>query len=205
MKIIGINKIDNKLAITLDQNFGIYADNVYLFLDNVDNFLKRSSDKPTDHTYSKIIIQENEVLVELSEDQRTFFIPLSEIEQIIDPSAFIANLHISPSEVYAAFYYDEEELYYKQIELLCGFCSTCLDDQQQDRIMLFNLKYRLLEYAVYNNMIDDAVNHYKDIARMLGITTSSSVICGGGKKCVSCQKAKCNSCCGCKNGCCSLC
>jgi len=79
-------------------------------------------------------------------------------------SAFIATIDNS-----SQFFFNQADIYYKEVELLCKNCSTCLDDQQIDRMILFLLKQDLLSYAINNNLIDDAVQYYTDIARMLNI------------------------------------
>lgn len=90
------------------------------------------------------------------------------------------------------FYYDKEGLYYRQIDLLTNHCSTCLDDAQIKTIEMLLMKLSLLEYATANNLIEDQIQWYTDIARLLCINLDSNKI------------ADTNTCSKCKNGCCSL-
>lgn len=197
MKIIGIKNIDDTLVISLDTKLpDTVSEDLYLYIDTLDNYTKRNSDNSEEHSCSILLISAEEGdMFNISEDR--YHITLD----ATSPFASAFTVSIEDSTV---FYYDREELYYKQIDLLCTSCSTCLDDQQKDRIMLFILKYNLLQYAIEHDIMNDAVQYYKDIARMLGICINNSIFNDGHFDCNRCKKVV-NSCCNCKNGCCSLC
>lgn len=201
MEIIGINVIDSSLAVTVDTRIPeTVSENLYLYIDTLDNYTKRSSDNTEDHSYSIVVVDKDkgdQVLIDT--DRYVLLVNINDL-----PSAFITTIENS-----TVFYYDDEELYYKEIDLLCNHCSTCLDDQQKDRITLFVLKYDILRYAVEHNLINDAIQYYSDIARMLGINVQYTAFNDAhhtcGKCCKDQNKTICTSCCGCKNGVCSLC
>lgn len=193
MEINGVLIVDDTLVITLDTKLpDTVSEDLYLYIDTLDNYAKRNSTEPSDHSYDiKVMNAEEGDLVEISEDRYYITLELNKFEPRIVESAFTVTF-----DGYCVFYYDTEELYYKQIDLLCNNCSTCLDDQQKDRIMLFILKYNLLQYAIEHNIMDDAVQYYRDLARMLNICITNNVYNDG--------HYDCNRCC-CKNGSCSLC
>lgn len=197
MKIIGINIENGIPLINLDTKLPeTVQEDLYLYIDTLDNYSNRNSAIPSDHSYSVLLMNEEGDQVELTEGRSIIYLDIDSFDPKMVLNTFTVTIEDS-----VAFYYDTEELYYKQIDLLCNHCSTCLDDQQKDRIMLFMLKYNLLQYAVEHDIIDDQVQYYKDIARMLNINTNHSVFNDGHYDCSKC----CKSCCNCKNGVCSLC
>lgn len=124
---------------------------------------------------------------------------------LIDSKTLSPELDTSAFTVYIngvlGFYFDEEELYYREIDLLTTYCSTCLDKEQKERMVLYTLKQQLLQYAVANELVEDQIQFYRDLARMLGIDyryNAQSIECSG--KCVGVKK--CYNCC---NGFCSIC
>nr|DAW32135.1 MAG TPA: hypothetical protein [Caudoviricetes sp.] len=62
--------------------------------------------------------------VELTEGRSIIYLDIDSFDPKMVLNAFTVTIEDS-----VAFYYDTEELYYKQIDLLCNHCSTCLDDQ----------------------------------------------------------------------------
>ena len=90
------------------------------------------------------------------------------------------------------FYYDKEVLYYRQIDLLTTNCSTCLDNAQMQTIEMLLMKLSLLDYATASKLIEDQIQWYTDIARLLCINLDSNKIVDT------------NTCSKCKNVCCSL-
>lgn len=181
MKITDINILDNTINITVDNTESAEITKVYV--DSIYNYDNIFSSKDEDHTFTidQFSTLDNKIQIDLSSNED------------IDTSTFIVTINGESS-----FYFDKQELYYKQIELLTEHCSTCLDKEQKEKLLLFMLKDELLQYAISNNILEDQVSIYKDIARLLKIDVISnkqSVI----KKC---NTSKCKTCC---NGMCSLC
>lgn len=177
MKIISIKIENNKVIITLDSTSS--AKKVYV--DTLDNDKNKYSLEDDAHSYVVTSIQNTGT--EISFD----------IIPELDLSAFTVTI-----DGILGFYYDDKELYYKQIDLLTNYCSTCLDKEQKENMVMFDLRYGLLEYALKNNLIEDAIQHYKDISRMLNIDTTKNTngMCSG--KCKYGSSV-------CKDGVCSLC
>lgn len=201
MKITDINIVEDKLVITLEfpSNGGntdeeevpfgraivsettdinsidkIYIDSIY----NYDNIFSTDNG---DHNFTITeFTKPNNTTIEITLDNE------------FDVSAFIVTIN-----GVSAFYFDKQELYYKSVELLVNHCSTCLDKEQKERIMLLVLKKQLLEYAVNNSLLEDQVNYYKDIARMLKIDVISNK-----QNIINHKLSKCRTCC---NRVCSLC
>ena len=171
--ITNVTIVDNQLTITSDTTLSkVYIDH----LGNLDNLYSTTDD---DHTYV------------LQASSTSLTVDLTTLEPELDRSAFVVS---DGSNRY--FYYDEVELYQKEICLLTEFCSTCLDKEQKEREVLFMMKHELLKYAVANNLFEDQIAIYQDIARMLGIDLKYNAV------------LPCNCRCGkkqCINGCCSIC
>lgn len=189
MEILNITIESDTMYITVDDASYFNSDTgTDIYIDTLDNVENRYSLEADDHTYSSIVY-------EYTEDG-TVVIDLTTQLQDLDRSAFTV-LVVRGDEVVLGFYYDDKELYYKQVELLTNPCSTCLSKHGRERIMLFLLKKELFDYALDNNM-EERIFYYIDIARMLDIDfkynskfADNSVMIN--KKC---------KCCG---NCCSLC
>lgn len=90
---------------------------------------------------------------------------------------------------------DEKALYLGKVNLLTMFCDTCLDKHQKEKIVLCDFKSQLLEYALANNLIDDAIDLCYGISKLLGLKKSYS----------NCRASRISNCSICKNGYCQLC
>lgn len=177
MKITNISLVDNTLTISLDSSASI--SNVYI--DTLDNDKNKYSTNKEDHTWAPGINQQGNNII----------IDTTTLKPELDSSAFTILV-----DNVLGFYYDEKELYNKEICLLTEFCSTCLDKAQKEREVLFVIKHELLQYAKENDLLEDQINLYKDIARMLNIDIKYNAqnICN-----CRCSNSKCI------NGCCKLC
>lgn len=179
MNITSITLIDNILSITLDQSANSVTT---VYIDSLDNDENKYSTEADKHTWA---------ITDFNKQEQTITIDTTDLNPKLDTSAFTILIDNT-----LGFYYDEKELYNKEICLLTEFCSTCLDKAQKEREILFVIKYELLKYAIDNNLIEDQISVYKDITRMLNIDVKLNAqnICNcryAGKKCC--------------NGCCSIC
>lgn len=182
---------------TITINVDSRQDGVKIYIDNLYNYDNKYSVKDEDHN----------VIVTDYSGSTAYIIELKDLDKEIDLSAFtvsiLANSGLDDNNTIAAvgFYYDDKELYYKQVDLLLNPCSTCLNRENKERIALFMLKKDLFDYALaHTNMMDEQVQYYQDLARMLNIDllyntkrTKNAEIC------FSC----CNCCC--NNNCCKIC
>lgn len=151
MKINNIQVVDNVINITLDENASVSK----LYVDCLYNKCNKYStnDEEHDYVFDEPQVQDNVIKLELDK-----FCPK------LDTSAFTVLIDNT-----LGFYYDKKELYYRQIELLTNNCNMCLDKENKDRIALFILKKSLMDYALENDLLDDAIDFYIDLARMLSI------------------------------------
>lgn len=177
MEIQKLSIADGILTIELDAGTGV--DTVYI--DSLDNYDNRYSANADDHTWS----------VSVTAYDNPITIDLTALEPEVDLSAFTVLV-----DGVLGFYYDEKELYNKEICLLTEFCSTCLDKAQKEREVLFIIKHELLKYAIENNLIEDQIAIYKDIARMLNIDVKLNALNIRNCRCIG------KKCC---NGCCPIC
>lgn len=179
MKITDINIVNNNIVVSVDNTENISI----IYIDSIYNYDKIFSINNDDHTYTitQFNIADNTIQIDLQSNKD------------IDTSAFIVTIN-----GISKFYFDKKELYYKSIDLLTEYCSTCLDKEQKEKLLLFMLKDELLQYAISNDILEDQVNIYRDIARLLKI----DVISNKQNIIKKCNHSKCKTCC---NGMCSLC
>lgn len=74
-------------------------------------------------------------------------------------------------------YYNPSIVYMAEIRKLHTHCSTCLDDQTMQNIMLVVFKRQLLEYALASDYYRDALQLYVDICRLLEISICVASTC----------------------------
>lgn len=194
MKITGITIVKDNIVVELDTKIPDSVDSdLYLYIDTLNNYSNRSSVNPDKHSYKLLVLgTDYRSDVKIDEQRLSIVIDSTKLEDFC-MSAFIATIDNS-----SQFYFNQADIYYKEVELLCKNCSTCLDDQQMDRMVLFILKQDLLSYAINNNLIDDAVQYYTDLARILNICLDTNTIYYNNHDCFACNKT-------CRNGVCSLC
>lgn len=169
---------DGIISITVDSGI---VDKLYI--DTLDNVKNMYSDNDDDHSYT---------VTDFERSSNTITVDSTALSPELDTSAFIITVG-----ALQGFYYDDKELYNKEIEVLTEYCSTCLDKHQKERMVLFMVKYNLLQYAIANDLVEDQINYYIDLARMLGIDFKYKAQCMCSGKCKRCVK--------CCNGCCSIC
>ena len=110
MKIIYSVLKDNTLTITIDANTSISK----VYLDSILNQSNMYSDEDTKHTHTitDIAIEDNEIIVDVSEYEETSFI-VSVLTTSEDRDEILAI--------------NQQELYLAKVNLLNTYCSTCLD------------------------------------------------------------------------------
>lgn len=145
-----INKIyiqEGKLYINLDSSNNVTK----IYLDKITNKDNVLSDNNEDHC---------EVITENLGNKSEFTLDLQDIEQ-----AYIVTIIGDTKEI--GFALDEESLYKDKVSLLTSFCNTCLDKLSKERIIMCEFRNNLLDYAIQNNLINDAISHYCDLHRLL--------------------------------------
>lgn len=194
MKITGITIVKHNIVVELDTKIPDSVDsNLYLYIDTLNNYSNRSSVNPDKHSYRLLVLGTDYSSDVKIDEQRLSIVAINALIHIF--SNLLESITIDNS---SQFFFNQADIYYKEVELLCKNCSTCLDDQQIDRMILFLLKQDLLSYAINNNLIDDAVQYYTDIARMLNICLDTKTTFYNNHDCFVCNKT-------CRNGVCSLC
>lgn len=86
--------------------------------------------------------------------------------------------------------YDPNTLYEAEIKMLHGYCNTCLDDKQMQKVMILVFKRQLLEQAIATSHNKEAVQYYLDLAKLLNVSINNNR-----------QDNNCNSC---VNGVCKI-
>lgn len=181
MKIANITIEENNVVITLDAA----AEVTKVYIDTLDNDANKYSATDSEHIW---------VITDFTMEDSTITIDYTVLDPELDRSAFTVLIN----DV-LGFYYDEKELYNKEICLLTEFCSTCLDKAEKEREVLFVIKYELMKYAKDNELIEDQISTYRDLARMLNIDTKLNARIPSNCRCNNRKGCKCC------NGCCSIC
>lgn len=129
-------------------------------------------------------------------------------------SAAIVTVHIHDDSTQedttiTKFTLDEEFLYYNILNMVVNTCSRCLNKVEKQRMVMCNLRWELLKYAMKHELIIDSVKRYKDLIKILGIddnpcpkyidaeSRSADFVWNGGTVTGSCFT--------CKGNCCSVC
>lgn len=177
-KIIN-TKIENDiLTITLDSASSVTK----VYLDNVLNKKNMYSENDEDHNHvvNSPNISDNTITIDIAE---------------YDSTSFIVNVVGSNNAVSIAI--DQKNLYSRKVNMLVTFCNTCLDKHQKEKILMCDFKSRLLEYALANQLTEDAIDYYVDLCRLLEIPLEHTC-------CTYNRITNCRVCRSCSNGCCTL-
>ena len=177
MKIQSIKKInDDSVVITLDGQYTITK----VCLDDISNMDNIYSADSEAHTYSQVVTG------------NISFIEIENLSKIsgIDSNKFVVSVYDATSSD-TVFYYDEDQLYYREIDLLTSYCNTCLDKQQKERILLFSVKKDLLDFAMSKNIVEDAVGFYRDLDRLLCLSSKPNLIDNKNIVCRNCCNGIC--------------
>ena len=157
MEINNISITDNILTIDVDSTVGITS----VLIDNLYNTTNMYSEDITLHTYNVTNFETTSTKISIDILQ---YIPN------LDISAFTVNIN-----GVVKFYYDAKELYYKQIDLVTENCSTCLNNYKMSIFQALLLKLYMFDYAIANNILQDQISIYTDIARILSIDLTTNV------------------------------
>lgn len=175
MKIINTKIENNTLTITLDSASSVTK----VYLDSVLNKKNMYSSADDDHNYviDSPSISDNVITINIKE---------------YDATSFIVSVIGSNNAVAIAI--DQKNLYYRKVNMLVTFCNTCLDKHQKEKILMCDFKSQLLEYALANQLTEDAIDYYIDLCRLLEIPLEHTC-------CTYNRITNCRVCRGCTNGC----
>lgn len=158
MKVTKATITDNTLVITLDSNYEVSK----IYLDDVNKRDNIYSDSDEDHLY---------VFTENLGNKSSFNIDISAIKD----KAYIVT--IVSTEKVIALAIDDKQLYYDKVHMITNFCNTCMDKCQKERIVMVELRSNLLDYALQNDLTEDAINHYVDLDRILNDSVNNNMCC----------------------------
>lgn len=141
------------LVWTITINVDSRQEGVKIYIDNLYNYDNKYSVEDEDHN----------VIVTEYDGTTSYIIEMRDLDKEIDLSAFtvsiLGNSNLggdSKTILAVGFYYNDKELYYKQVDLLLNPCSTCLNRENKERIALFMLKKNLFDYALaHTDMMDE--------------------------------------------------
>ena len=86
MKIIGINIENGILSINLDTKLPeIVQEDLYLYIDTLDNYSNRNSAIPSDHSYSVLLMNEEGDQVELTEGRSIIYLDIDSFDKVSRP------------------------------------------------------------------------------------------------------------------------
>lgn len=158
MKVTKATITDNTLAITLDSSNNVSK----IYLDTVCNYNNIYSDSDEDHSH---------VITDNLGNKSSFDIDISAIKD----KAYIVTV-ISTEKV-IALAIDDKQLYYDKVHMITNFCNTCMDKCQKEKIIMVELRSNLLDYALANDLTEDAIKHYVDLDRILNDSVNNNICC----------------------------
>lgn len=188
-KLINVQIKGNKLIFTVDIDMDLSQyENMEVYIDEACNLKNILNDVPEHNNVitEAITIEDKEVTVVNEE--------ILLLDWNIKYITF--RCYTEDEEVrFNGIYYNPEIIYTAEIRKLQCKCSTCLDDETMQNLMLIVFKRQLLEYAIQAGHFKDAIVLYIDICRLLEISLKgTSNNCSNGNCCKSCiltQDAKC--------------
>lgn len=182
MKINKITVVDNIITISLDSESSAITK---VYIDSLNNGINKYAVEDTKHDYAvaDIVKTGNDIIIDINK-----------LQPELDLSAFTITIG-----GVLGFYFDDKELYYKQVDTLISYCSSCLDTQQKEFMVTCSMRQELFFYALRHDLTEDAISHYIDLARLLKIDTKKNMLglCSG-----SCNRVTNPNCVG---GTCALC
>lgn len=158
MKVTKATITDNTLAITLDSSNNVSK----IYLDTVCNYNNLYSDSDEDHSH---------VITEGLGNNSSFDIDVSAIKD----KAYIVT--VISTEKAIALAIDDKQLYYDKVHMITNFCNTCMDKCQKEKIIMVELRSNLLDYALANDLTEDAIKHYVDLDRILNDSINNNICC----------------------------
>lgn len=189
-KLINVQIKGNKLIFTVDTDIDLSQyENMEVYIDEACNLKNILNDVPEHNNVitEAITIEDKEVTVVNEE--------ILLLDWNIKYITF--RCYTEDEEVrFNGIYYNPEIIYTAEIRKLQCKCSTCLDDETMQNLMLIVFKRQLLEYAIQAGHFKDAIVLYIDICRLLEISLKgTSNNCGSNgnccKSCILTQDAKC--------------
>lgn len=195
-KIVEVNITDNIVKYKVIADISILnADSISIYIDECDNISQFYQDNAEFHDYvfdndnSAITVRQIAQDGEAEEVTTLYTYEVSIISDVI--KNFDRNLKYikmyCTTENYAndyidGIFYDPVVLYDAEIKMLHGYCSTCLDDKQMQKVMLLVFKRQLLEQAIATCHNKEAAQYYLDLVRLLSVNINK--ICSyNGQKC----------------------
>lgn len=88
--------------------------------------------------------------------------------------------------------YDPNTLYEAEIKMLHGYCNTCLDDKQMQKVMILVFKRQLLEQAIATSHNKEAMQYYLDLVRLMGVNVNKKCDNNGCQECKVCFNGMCS-------------
>lgn len=177
-RLTNIQIINDQLTFTVDTDINLSGYDMEVHIDEVYDLQNILKDSPfhTTSLYTDITIdQDNKVTVTNADEILALDWNMKYITLVCSNGSEEIHFH--------GVYYNPEVIYAAEIRKLHVKCSTCLDDETMQNIMMIVFKRQLLEYAIQGGHFKDAMQLYLDICRLLEI----SVGCGKCKKDCSCR------------------
>lgn len=175
------NVVFNEDTIVLEFTNVIVNPPVKIYVDSLNNRNNLTSGVDTDHDLTYTVINSN-----ITIDRSEF-----DYNELVITFTFVDTTN---SVQY--FRYDEKQLYLTIKKFLIKYCSTCLDNEQKDRILMYYFKKDLFDYSMVYGTFEEQVSYYTDLLRMVG---------GKGYKNFSIKSNYKQGCKSCINGVCAIC
>lgn len=215
-KLINVKIENSQLTFTVDTQIDLNNYSMKVYIDEVSNIKNILLDN-TEHNIcidDFITIDDNNNVTVINQD---VLLPLDRNMKYI--TLYCYSYQTGDEFQFNGIYYTPEIIYDAEIRKLNSHCSTCLDDQMMQTLMLVVFKRQLLEYAINTDHFKDALQLYIDLCRLLDVSVKSNCncVCNNGiltqtgncintecSECLHLEKDRSSSCTTCINGCCTL-
>lgn len=166
-KLTNIQIKNDQLTFTVDTELNLSGYDMEVHIDEVYDLQNILKDSPFHSTSigNTITIDDNNNVVVTNADEVL----------ALDWNMKYITLHcFSDAEdlYFHGVYYNPEIIYAAEIRKLKANCSTCLDDQTMQNLMLIVFKRQLLEYAIEGGHFKDTMQLYVDLCKLLDISTN---------------------------------
>lgn len=160
-----INVVFNTDTIVLEFTNPIVDPALRIYVDSLDNRNNLTSNQDVDHS---IVYTPSDIVTD-NTDPGNLKYTITIDKSVYDCTEIIVTfIYTDPTAATQHFYYDEKELYLTIKKFLIKFCSTCLDNEQKEKILMYYFKKDLFDYAVQYGTFEEVLNYYTDLMRMIG-------------------------------------
>lgn len=173
--------IDNN-TLCLETSLGTVNSSAVFYLDKLSNISKIHEENESEHCK---VVKTGGYTQETVNSVNVIKIDITDMEV----TELIVTIKTTDTEHYLA--YDAKNLHDKLYSLLTVYCTTCLDKSQKTKIASCLFRFILMQQACDLDEIEKAAQLYKDLDRILNLTSSCTLDCANNVDCKVCHNGVC--------------